>query len=76
MRSNTSQKNMPSDWHNADINAGLRKAGTNFSKLAEENNLARGTLRNALYRPYPRAEKIIADAMGLEPKDIWASRYS
>ncbi len=77
MRSNETEKNMPSsDWHNADIVAGLKKAGTNMSALAKDHGLGRGTLRNALYRHCPKYEKIIANAMGLEPKDIWVSRYS
>ncbi len=77
MRSNSTQKNQPKqDWHNADIVAGLKKAGTNMSALAKQHGLARGTLRNAMYRHCPKYEQIIAGAMGLEPKDIWASRYS
>ncbi len=77
MRSNGNEKNMPTaDWHIADISAGLRKAGTNFSRLAETHGLARGTLRNALYRHCPKYEKIIADAIGVSPKDIWVSRYN
>ncbi|WP_149008593.1 helix-turn-helix domain-containing protein, partial [Escherichia coli] len=24
---------------------------------------------------YPKAEKIIADALGMTPQDIWPSRY-
>lgn len=63
------------DWHNADIIAGLKKAGTNMSALSEKHGLSRGCLRNALYRSYPKAERIIAGAIGVAPADIWPSRY-
>ncbi len=76
MRSKESEKNMPKDWHIADINCAIQKSGTNMSKLAKAHGLARGTLRNAFYRHCPKYEKIIANAMGVEPKDIWVSRYS
>ncbi|MDI5816356.1 helix-turn-helix domain-containing protein [Salmonella enterica subsp. enterica serovar Cerro] len=26
-------------------------------------------------KPYPRGERIIADALGVEPRDLWPSRY-
>lgn len=64
------------DWHQADIVAGLKKVGTNMSALSEQHGLSRGCLRNALYRPYPKAERIIAGAIGVEPQDIWPSRYA
>ncbi|EPP7669412.1 helix-turn-helix domain-containing protein, partial [Yersinia enterocolitica] len=43
--------------------------------LSVEAGLAADTLKNALYRPYPKGEKIIAQALGLEPAKIWPSRY-
>lgn len=64
------------DWHQADIIAGLKKVGTNMSALSEKHGLSRGCLRNALYRKYPKAEKIIAEALGLQPEDIWPTRYA
>lgn len=71
------QKNCQSkDWHTADIIAALKKAGTNMSALSEANGYTRnGGLRNALYRKYPKAEKIIAGAIGVQPEEIWPSRY-
>lgn len=77
MYSLANQKKVPvEDWHQADIIAELKKSGTNMSALSEANGYSRTSLRNALYRPYPRAEQIIAEAIGVEPKDIWPSRYS
>ncbi|MGC3836470.1 helix-turn-helix domain-containing protein [Moritella viscosa] len=53
----------------------LEKKGTNFTKLAEMNGIAGATLRNALRFKYPKAEKIIAGAIGVAPSEIWPSRY-
>ncbi len=75
MHTNQVVKKVPSDWHQADIIASLKKSGTNMSALSEANGYSRNGLRNALYRPYPKAEKIIAKAIGVEPKDIWPTRY-
>lgn len=63
------------DWHKADIRAALEKAGTNYTKLAEEHGIASATLRNALRFPYPRCERIIAERIGVTPQEIWPSRY-
>lgn len=76
MYSFQSQKKMPEDWHQADIIAAIKKAGTNMSRLSEASGYSRNSLRNALYRPYPKAERIIAGAIGVEASEIWPSRYS
>ncbi|EHM55339.1 helix-turn-helix domain-containing protein [Cardiobacterium valvarum] len=76
MRTNIVTKKVPGDWHPADIIAGLKKAGTNMSALSTANGLSRGALRNALYRRYPKAERIIAATIGVSPAVIWPSRYS
>ena len=69
------KKRSNSDWHPADIVAAIRKAGTSLSALGRANGLANTTLRNALDKPYPRAEQIIASAIGVTPEEIWPSRY-
>lgn len=79
MHTNPSQKNCQTakkDWHQADIVASLKKAGTNLSALSEKHGYSRNNLRNALYRKYPKAEQIIAEAIGVAPADIWPSRYA
>lgn len=76
MHTNESQKKQPDDWHPADIGAALKKRGTNMSALSEANGYTRNGLRNALYRHYPKAERIIAGAIGVKPQDIWPSRYA
>ncbi|MFA0465227.1 helix-turn-helix domain-containing protein, partial [Vibrio sp. 10N.261.45.F1] len=37
--------------------------------------LAATTLSNTLSRPWPKGERIIADALNKHPKEIWPSRY-
>ena len=64
------------DWHPADVKAALHKAGWTMSALAHSHNLtSSNTLSKALTSSYPIAEKRIADALGLHPKEIWPSRY-
>lgn len=64
-----------SDWHSADIIAALRKQGTTLAAVSREAGLSSSTLANALVRPWPKGEIIIAKALGLEPTEIWPSRY-
>ncbi|EGQ9150179.1 helix-turn-helix domain-containing protein [Vibrio vulnificus] len=63
------------DLHRADIIAALKKKGISMSALSRKNGLASTTLANALDRPWPKGEKIIAEALGLEPFEVWPSRY-
>lgn len=63
------------DWHQADIIASLRKRKTTLAAVSRAAGLASSTLTNALTRPWPKGEKLIAEAMGIPPKKIWPSRY-
>ncbi|MGB0893254.1 MAG: helix-turn-helix domain-containing protein [Parashewanella sp.] len=67
--------NERTDWHRADIVAELKKRGLSLAQLGEENGLSRSTLKNALDKHYVKGEKIIADALGVRPENIWPSRY-
>uniref|UniRef100_UPI003D312E70 helix-turn-helix domain-containing protein n=1 Tax=Serratia marcescens TaxID=615 RepID=UPI003D312E70 len=77
MNSVASQKNATdgSDWHRADIIAALRKRGTSLAKVSRDAGLNSRTLNNALDRPWPKGEKLIAEAIGVTPNLIWPSRY-
>lgn len=66
---------MQSDWHPADIIAAVRKKGTSLAALSRQAGLASSTRENALYRHWPKGEKLIADALGVTPEQIWPSRY-
>lgn len=63
------------DWHPADIIAALKKRGTNLSALSRESGLASSTLSNALRRPWPKGELLIAAALDARPEQIWPTRY-
>lgn len=63
------------DWHKADIIAAVHKKGTSLAALSRDAGLGNSTLANTLTRSWPKGEKIIATAIGVEPWIIWPSRY-
>lgn len=63
------------DWHSADIIAALRKKGTSLAAVSRRAGLSSSTLANALTRPWPKGERLIAEALGTDPWQIWPSRY-
>lgn len=68
-------RNQYGDIESGYVQAALKHRGFTVAKLAKEHGLAPSTLNAVWARKYPRAERIIADALGLEPRDIWPSRY-
>lgn len=73
---NSPKKASLKDWHRADIVAELRKAGWSLRRLATHHDYASPTtLTTALARPWPKGERLIADAIGIDPAEIWPSRY-
>jgi len=64
------------DWHIADIKAALDKAGWSLCQLSIYHGVHRNCMGVALRRPYPKAERIIANVIGERPQDIWPSRYN
>ncbi|WP_033577168.1 helix-turn-helix domain-containing protein [Dickeya chrysanthemi] len=63
------------DWHSADIIAGLHKRGTTMAAVSRAAGLNSSTLGNALIRPWPKGEQLIAEALGVPAYEIWPSRY-
>lgn len=63
------------DWHPADIVAALRKRGTSLAAVSRSAGLSSSTLANALSRPWPKGEWLIADTLEIHPAEIWPSRY-
>ncbi|SQC90776.1 DNA-binding transcriptional regulator Nlp [Cedecea neteri] len=59
------------DWHPADIIAGLRKKGTSLAAVSRNAGLASSTLANALTRRWPKGERLIAEELGVAPQQIW-----
>ncbi|HBI10803.1 helix-turn-helix domain-containing protein [Franconibacter pulveris 1160] len=63
------------DWHTADIIAGLKKKGTSLAAESRKAGLASSTLANALTKRWPKGERLIAQALGVKPEEVWPSRY-
>ncbi|CNJ05741.1 transcriptional regulator [Yersinia mollaretii] len=66
---------MNKDWHKQDILAAIRKEKGSLAELSRQNGLSPCTLSNALTRPWPKGEMIIANAIGISPQEIWPSRF-
>lgn len=64
------------DWHAEDIKAAVRKSGTTFSRLSRDSGLKSDSLRNVLRFHCKKYEAIVAGVIGVEPGEIWPSRYS
>lgn len=74
--SRSSKKTATADWHRADIVAAIHKAGWSLRALSVQSGLSPFTLKSALDRPYLKAERIIADAIGVPAESIWPERYA
>ena len=70
------QQKKAHDWHRADVVAALHKHGWSIASLAREHGLSPSTVRSALDKPYPKSERLIADALGIEPEIIWPERFA
>lgn len=66
---------MTEGWHPADIIAGLHQKGTSLAALSRECGLATSALANALIRPWPKGDFLIAKALEVHPSEIWPERY-
>lgn len=75
MHVQTNQKNTH-DWHRADVIAALHKRGWSVASLAKAHGLGVSTLRSALDKPYPKSERLLADAIGIAPEEIWPERFA
>lgn len=64
------------DWHAADIVAAVKKQGTSLARLSRQNGLSSSMCGQALYKPYPKMERLIATCIGDSPQAIWPSRYN
>lgn len=68
--------NSKDDMHPADVMAALKKNGFTMAEVARRAGYKHTqTLRHALYRPWPKGERIIAAALQKKPEEIWPSRY-
>lgn len=64
------------DWHKEDIKAALHKRGITLKGLTLANGYqSEDAVAQALHRPYPKVERIIARALDLKAENIWPTRY-
>jgi Ner family transcriptional regulator len=73
---NDPKKSAQADWHRAEIISAVHKKGWSLTKLSLALGLSARTLNGALNRPYPKAERIIAEVIGVCPEVIWPERYA
>lgn len=71
-----SKKPASQDWHRADVVAAFKKRGTTITRVARELGMCDSYLRQATSKPYPKAERVLAEYLGMNPQDIWPSRYN
>lgn len=70
------KKTSHQDWHPAEVVAALRMKGFSLRQLALLNGYGNSnSMTTALRRPYPLAEAIIAEALGVTAPEIWPTRY-
>ena len=75
-RAKAPKKQSLEDWHPADIVAALRKAGWSLRRLSKHHGYSHATtLAGALKSRWPKGERLIAEAIGVDPAEIWPSRY-
>lgn len=53
----------------------LRLRGMTLPRLAEQHGLCRQALYQAIAQPSARCEQIIAEAIGLTPRELWPDRF-
>lgn len=63
------------DWHRADIVAAFRKRNTTLARYSRQCGYTSTWLAQATGRAYPKAERVIAEFLGVTPSTIWPSRY-
>lgn len=73
---NTPKKPAPQDWHKARIKCELELAGYTFAKLSREHGYGDASLQMTVHNPWPKAERIVSEAIGVAPHVIWPSRYN
>ncbi len=75
MNTRAATRKRAADWHWADVKAALEKRGHTLIGLAEMHGYAPTSLAVVKGKSWPDAEKIIADAIGVDASEIWPSRY-
>jgi len=75
LKLNTSKKPAREDWHSAYIVYQLRLKGLSLRRLSRLHGYSVTAASLAVYMPWPKMERLIAEAIGVPPQTIWPSRY-
>jgi Ner family transcriptional regulator len=70
-----SNRPLQTDWHPADVLAALKKRGFSLAGLSVANGYHPTAAGKALKQPWPAIERLLAEAIGVAPQEIWPSRY-
>lgn len=71
-----STKQTPKDWSKARIRFAVHERGLTLKGLTLANGYRSvDAVAQCLHRPYPKVERILAEAIGERPETIWPSRY-
>lgn len=69
------KEDMCTDWHPEIIKAEIHKRGLSFRLLSLQAGYSKDSLKTVLRTPCKTYQKIIGEALGVEPETIWPSRY-
>lgn len=69
------RKTQKRSWDAPGILAEVKRRGSTLTKLAEDNGLNSSACRTALSRPFPAADKVISDFIGVSLHELWPERY-
>ena len=58
-------------WHRADVVAAVRKRGSSLAEIARSIGLKRQSMYWALISPHVRANRAIADFLGVPLNELW-----
>ena len=76
IRASTKRKHKDEERTNSATKFARHKRGWSINALAEAHGLAPSTLRSALDKPYPKSERLIAEAIGVPAEFIWPERHA
>lgn len=68
-------REIPADWHPADIKAALAKAGYTFARIAREYGYVSNAPNGVLHKSWSHMERIVSEILGVPAFKIWPSRY-
>lgn len=72
----TPKKPAEPDWHPAYVVYRLRLKGLSLRRLSRINKYSPAAAQLATRISWPKMERLIADALGVAPQEIWPSRYN